>query len=160
MKKLQNTIGKVVFWGLWPAWWVYLRINPPRSRVWLECNGEVMLVRGWLSAGNYELPGGGSHRGESAEAAAIREVREETGVTLSDRELKPLLSNIRIREHGLSYMCNCFVVTRTDKPKAAPRQLEINEVRWVKVEGLSSYRIGADIKAARAALHSGSPDLL
>ncbi len=58
-------------------------------RVIINHHGRVVLVRHWYAPGVWTLPGGGIERGESAEAAAIREVKEETGLTVQriDRTL-------------------------------------------------------------------------
>lgn len=48
-------------------------------RVILEKGGRVVLVRHWFAPWVWTLPGGGVQAGESAERAAVREVREETG---------------------------------------------------------------------------------
>jgi 8-oxo-dGTP pyrophosphatase MutT (NUDIX family) len=43
--------------------------------------GHVLLVRR-ADSGNWELPGGRVELGESAQIAAVREVKEESGVTV------------------------------------------------------------------------------
>lgn len=50
----------------------------------LKDNTDVLLVRHTYTAGWY-LPGGGVDPGEAFETAAIREVREECGVELTER---------------------------------------------------------------------------
>ena len=48
---------------------------------------ELLLIRnGYGDSNVFLLPGGGVSRGESPQAAAIREVREELGVSIEDVE--------------------------------------------------------------------------
>lgn len=49
-------------------------------------DGKILMVRraeGDFLAGNFELPGGGVDEGETITEGAIREVKEETGLTVS-----------------------------------------------------------------------------
>ncbi|MGW4246507.1 NUDIX hydrolase [Nocardia sp. NPDC004722] len=51
----------------------------------IERAGTVLLIRrapGVFLAGRWELPGGGVESGEHPDAAAVREVREETGLSV------------------------------------------------------------------------------
>lgn len=44
--------------------------------------GDILLVKNSIGLYEWELPGGGVGRGESLEVAAIRELREETGIDI------------------------------------------------------------------------------
>ncbi len=59
----------------------------------LLVNGNILLVhqyRPFADGWSYELPGGMIDEGESPEAAALRELKEETGYEA--REMRPLLT--------------------------------------------------------------------
>jgi 8-oxo-dGTP diphosphatase len=59
----------------------------------IDEDGRVLIARrpeGKPMAGYWEFPGGKIEPGENPEAAIIREVQEELGVTICDRCLAPL----------------------------------------------------------------------
>ena len=81
---------------LWRAarwWW---RVRRPRTlgvRVFVQDDvGRIVLVRHTYVAG-WHLPGGGVKKGERVEQAAVREVREETGLTVAIERLAGVFHN-------------------------------------------------------------------
>jgi ADP-ribose pyrophosphatase YjhB (NUDIX family) len=65
------------------------RIIAPRVRVVVKSpEGNILLVRSWFGKQRWALPGGGIAKGEAPEAAALRELREETGLILRVDDLK------------------------------------------------------------------------
>jgi 8-oxo-dGTP diphosphatase len=83
----------------------------PRTSTWPRCGasaaifrrGEVLLVERGAGAlkGLWSLPGGHIEAGEAARAAALREVREETGVEAEIAGLLDVHEVVRRSETGL-----------------------------------------------------------
>jgi 8-oxo-dGTP pyrophosphatase MutT (NUDIX family) len=73
--------------GIKRAVWLLRRFFAVRSYtvgtavIVVNAPGEILAVkRQWWLGGDYVLPGGGLEKGEDFEAAAIRELKEETGI--------------------------------------------------------------------------------
>ena len=65
-------------------WWRIAKVQLQGSRVLaFDARGQVLLIRHSYGSGNWMLPGGGIGRGEDPMAAALRELAEETGLTLT-----------------------------------------------------------------------------
>lgn len=103
------------------------------TRVMLIRGNEVYLIRHTYTPG-WHFPGGGVEPGESAAAAAAREVFEESGYRLAGAlELFGLYHSMLVtnRDHVALYLCRAFEVA---KPFAANH--EIADFGWFSVDAL------------------------
>ena len=95
-----------------------------------------------IRGGLWEFPGGKIEAGEPAQAAAVREVREEVG--LSDDAFVSTPTPLVVIEHSdpevvreKSLRLHAFIAEV--KPNAVPQALGASEVRWIGVDELGSY---------------------
>ncbi len=111
----------------------------PGVSVCLLRGGEVLLVRRGRPpmAGLWSLPGGKARPGESLRAAALRELREETGVRAEITGLLDVADvSVRAPDGGVSshYVISVFTARwLSGEPAAAS---DAAEVRWVRPEAL------------------------
>lgn len=141
--------GCVGFWFMWPLIYVFIG-RSQRARVCIRCGDEVLLVRPWLSSGAWQLPGGGLMRAESALDAAVREVREETGITLSKSQLKQSKEPIPVREVGIPFRAHIFQVILSKKPRVKKAPIEIADIAWISLDQLDGMKVSPSTKQARA----------
>lgn len=140
MKNLWGKVGTVLFWLLWPVWVVYFKYGGTRSRVLVACKGEVLLVQSWLGPKRYMLPGGGSHKSETVSASAIRELKEETGLEVTESMLMKLGSR-RHRQYRLRYHARFFAVELAEKPKLHLQRHEIFRASWFLIETIDEAQL-------------------
>jgi ADP-ribose pyrophosphatase len=107
----------------------------PRAGMVAVRNSKVLMARQYrflIDAMSWEIPGGKIDRGETPEAAAIRECREETGVVC--RTLKPLI----VYYPGLDNFNNrTTLLYSEDLDDSAPfvaDQTEVTEIAWIPFE--------------------------
>ena len=96
-------------------------------------NGEVLIVRRARPPvqGIYTLPGGVVESGETVTEAVIREVREETALTIEPATLAGYREMITREAGGRTerhFVILCFAA-RLISGKAIPNE-EIEEIRW------------------------------
>ena len=82
--EIMSAIGRSAYRGTYLLIYIYWFVFRPRRegvQLIIKQGYQVFLIRHtYMHSGKWALPGGGTKRGESAEASARRELREELGV--------------------------------------------------------------------------------
>lgn len=137
----------MLFWLSWPVMFLYL-LRSSRTRILVMCGDEVLVLRGWLGAGSWSLPGGGLHRGENPTTGAIRELMEETGIQVDASQLQHAFTKqIRSRQ-GFLFTAHCYGLHLDHKPELTRQRHEIAEITWKNWHEL------AEDKAASTTIHA------
>jgi 8-oxo-dGTP pyrophosphatase MutT (NUDIX family) len=132
-------------------WWTRAVTLGTRTIVFDDA-GRVLLVRHSYKPGWY-LPGGGVDRGESAEAAAAREVLEEAGVLCQERPvLHGLFMNTRLRRDHVA----CYIVRHCRPSTSAKPDWEIAESGFFAPDALPEGTTAATRRRLDEVLH-GAP---
>ena len=106
--------------------------------------GRVLIAErgGGPSRGTWSLPGGKIEPGETAMAAAAREIREETGLEVALAGLLDVHNSIRTSADGTLLhhyvICVFYGTCDTGEPRAAT---DISDARFVTLDELAGYRL-------------------
>lgn len=86
------------------------------------------------------LPGGGIGRSENPAKAAVRELREETAISVPVRSLKKL-GTIPFNAYGLRYDNVCFYTELPKKPETVFSEifLEIAAFTWAPISNIPAH---------------------
>lgn len=114
-----------------------------RTLCFLRRDNRVLLLhrRNPPNAGYWNGVGGKLEPGEDPFTACVREVREETSLTIRDPKLRVLLV-ATVRSTGDLWII--FVFT-ADAPEAAPIPSEEGDLAWVEVSQLAMLPILPDL---------------
>jgi 8-oxo-(d)GTP phosphatase len=130
-----------------------------------EISAGAVVVRrgtdGWqvclIRVGNaWSLPKGNRDPGESAQAAALREVSEETGLPLTELRilfsLPPSEYAYRRRDGRLVFKrVDLFLVETQGNAPLIPQADEVDEVAWVPIDEAAERVAYRDLRAALSA---------
>lgn len=131
---LREFAGYVAFWAFWPIWFAYLK-GSVRTRVLVVAGRKVLVVKDWHGGGKWALPGGGVHQGESFKKSAVREVYEETNLTLEPQKLKSL-GQAETKKGGIPFRIARYGVKVKKAFPLKPKSLEIHQAEWVLIKNL------------------------
>lgn len=102
----------------------------------VERQGCWLVTRrsaGRVFAGLWEFPGGKVEPGESAVAAVVREVSEETGLAVEAVDDLGVVDTL----HGGEVVALRLIVCRAGEGEPAARDLAVDAVQWVRTEELA-----------------------
>jgi 8-oxo-dGTP diphosphatase len=90
-------LGKPLQW--WFSWFVHAKFVCGVTGVVRTDDGRVLLLRHrlWPNARQWGFPGGYANKGERHEDTIVREVREETGLTVKVGQLIKIRSGYKYR---------------------------------------------------------------
>jgi 8-oxo-dGTP diphosphatase len=106
----------------------------------LDADNRVLLTRrppGKPMAGLWEFPGGKVDEGETPEAALIRELQEELGITVPVKCLAPL--TFASHAYESFHLLMPLYICRRWEGEVTP--LEGQEIAWVRSQKLPSYEM-------------------
>lgn len=112
----------------------------------LNPDNKVLIVRSTKWNSKYIIPGGHIELGEKMEDTLIREVKEETGLELSDIKLLSLKESIYSKSFGeekhfifIDYLC------KTDSSEVHLND-EADCYQWISLEELDDYNLENFVK--------------
>lgn len=110
---------------------VYWRVRRPETRgalaaIW--CRGKILVIQTTYRDA-VSLPGGYVKRGESPEAAVLREIREEIGVSVDPSRIRHAYHGTKDFEHRKDTL-DIFAVELDERPIVRPNRYELEWARW------------------------------
>ncbi len=106
----------------------------------VRSDGRLLLAQrpvGKPMAGLWEFPGGKVEAGESLEGALVRELREELGVQIADRDLEPFT----FASHGYETFRLLMPVYIVRRWQGDIEAREKQELAWVSAEEIGRYAV-------------------
>lgn len=132
MKKIS---GQIIYTLTYPLILLLVR-NTERSYVAVIYQDKILLTRNWLSNRPiWRLPGGGHQSSERAIDAAVRELKEETGVAIEPENFEILVES---RPHRKKFTYNIFYVVIDTQPEITANTLEIIDAKFIDFELIGS----------------------
>jgi len=110
----------------------------------LVCDGKLLVEKrkSEPGKGKWSVPGGLVELGESPEHAVIREVKEETGLNVTDPMLIDVVNSVSSDEKGaIKYhfvIVDFFLRLKGGELRAAD---DAEDLKWVVIEDLENYDI-------------------
>jgi ADP-ribose pyrophosphatase YjhB (NUDIX family) len=139
-------IAYVCAYQLMRRYWALRHPETHGALVLLRNQGEVLLVRNSYVS-YYSLPGGYVRRNETAREAALRELREEVGVSASPESLELLLDETHDWEGKRDHV-EIFALDVATRPHVAVDHREVIEASWWRPERALSLNLFPPIRRA------------
>lgn len=155
---MNRLIGRIFYYITWPGIFLIIKLQPPRTRIIIKNKDYILLVKDWLGTGKWSLPGGGLKKNEIPEDGAIREIFEETGLSLNRDDLISI-GKLNLKSAGIGYSAYCYLLNVESKLKPTNNSKEIAEVEWFSLNSLEKLNLSPTVKQVLQALYKRS-DLL
>jgi 8-oxo-dGTP pyrophosphatase MutT (NUDIX family) len=138
--KIWEYIGKVTYVVTYPGIWLVIKSTPPRARIIVICDNKVLLTKDWLGLGSWSIPGGGLHRNEASRIGAVRELREETGIVITTKDLH-YLGSYQFDGSTDGKQLVCYWTELSSFPEIVKQRIEILDYCWVELSELQNLDV-------------------
>lgn len=135
-KLIIDTLYKIYKIVRAPILWYQKRFNIQTRgvRILIVAENKILLVKHWYN-GLWVMPGGGVHKNETPEYAAVRELREEVGLDI--KQLDYLLGEYSNTKGGKNDTVYCYVVHLDTIPSIKKKfNFEISDFSWFDLNNL------------------------
>lgn len=101
---------------------------------------EVLLIKQFAHKDSWGIPKGHMHEGETQEACAMREVREESGVAVTLGQRLPDVGTVFRNEDKtvVSWLCT---VVGSEEPRHDDPDSEVADARWFHIDALPTLHV-------------------
>lgn len=135
MSRIWNLIGRTAYYITLPLISLVIRFTS-RTRLIVEFDSKILVVKGWLGDNKWFLPGGGLHKHEDPKQGAIRELLEETGVKVEISDLNEVGHGV-YNEGITKYRYYLYYVRLPKMPETKRQNFEIIDLGWLKPNEIS-----------------------
>ena len=143
-------LGKAIYIITRPAIWLLVR-GTTRAYVVVVVQNEVLLTKNWLGLHKvWRLPGGGVHKAEDPKHAALRELQEEVGLTMSESDLIAVHATPQ-KLDGL-FFAWLYIVQLQEKPTVHMNRHELISAEWLPIKNAHTIPVSQEVKVALATL--------
>lgn len=147
MKNFKYWVGRAAFRLLRPLIRGYLNTTKRARIVLINDKGEFLVIKRWLSDQSWQLPGGGIGKKESSQEAALRELREETGVEIEPEAIS-YIGTMKHEQHGFIYTYDVFMARATKQNCKIHKKYERGTIqfKWMGVQALENSTYSQEVK--------------
>lgn len=142
-------LGRALFIILLPLVRLFIR-HTSRAYVIIESRNQVLMAKGWFGRQLWQLPGGGASRKETNLQAAVRELKEETGLVIDPALCQPVISG-RWQTDRLGHSYEIFYCRMAEPLPVKTRRPELIDCRWIHTYELSQDNCAQDVLRALGA---------
>lgn len=127
MRNVYVRIGRLLYPVLLPFIQAVIR-RTERVYVAVIYEKQVILVKNWLARDTWRLPGGGIGKNETPQSAAVREVKEELRLVLSESQLVKISTGV-MKTDNLNYQFTSYAYVMSTFPRRLEDKYEIVDYR-------------------------------